>query len=81
MRVGRRDHFSVSECDASLKLLGDGCVPTFKVAGLPTKGSPRIAFVTDGLKDGETTGNGTGTLAYFDGTAWRRVSDDTTVGA
>lgn len=39
------------------------------------------AFATDGLKDGETTGNGTGVPVYFDGTNWCRCSDDTTVEA
>jgi hypothetical protein len=50
------------------------------VATLPTAGSKgRMRFVTDGRKDGEGSGAGTGTMAYDDGTAWRRVSDDSTV--
>jgi len=44
-----------------------------------TKG--RVAFASDGRKNGEGAAAGTGVLCYDDGTAWRRVSDDTTVAA
>jgi len=37
------------------------------------------AFASDGRKVGEGAGSGTGTLVYYDGNAWRRVGDDTTV--
>lgn len=30
-----------------------------------------MTYVLDGLKTGETAGNGTGALMYYDGTAWR----------
>lgn len=52
------------------------------VAQLPTPSATtrgRLRFVTNGRKNGEGAGAGTGTLAYDDGTAWRRASDDTTV--
>lgn len=59
-----------------------GAVPRFTVAGLPAAGVVgRVAFATDGRKVGEGAGSGTGVLAYDDGVAWRRTSDDTTVAA
>lgn len=39
------------------------------------------AFASDGRKVGEGGGAGTGTLVYYDGNAWRRTGDDTTVAA
>ena len=41
----------------------------------------RFAFVTDGLDDGETTGNGTGCLAVYKPAldAWRTIYDNTDV--
>lgn len=54
----------------------------FTVATLPIAGfSGRIAFATNGRKNGEGAGAGTGVQCYDDGTAWRRVSDDSTVAA
>lgn len=51
-------------------------------AGLPAPGQPgRVVFVTDGCKAGEAPGAGTGVLAYDDGGAWRRPSDDAAVSA
>lgn len=52
------------------------------VAALPAPSATfkgRLRFVTNGRKVGEGAGAGTGTLVYDDGTAWRRVADDTTV--
>lgn len=37
------------------------------------------AYASNGRKVGEGAGAGTGTMVYFDGVAWRRVADDTTV--
>lgn len=52
----------------------------YTVATLPAApGAGAVAFATDGLKDGETTGNGTGVPVCFDGTIWCRTSDDTEV--
>lgn len=39
------------------------------------------AFASNGRKVGEGAGSGTGTMVYYDGTAWRRVGDDTTIAA
>jgi hypothetical protein len=62
-------------------LVGSTAVPSYAVADLPTPGASALilAFAIDGVKVGETTGNGTGTLVYDDGVAWRRTGDDTTV--
>jgi hypothetical protein len=54
-------------------------VATYAVASLPTASVRAIAYASNGRKTGEGAGVGTGTLVYADGTAWRRVSDDSTV--
>lgn len=63
--------------------LAAGRVNSCKVADLPTTGVSNGDhwFATDGVKDGETTGNGTGCPVYFDEASgdWKRYSDDTTV--
>lgn len=38
-----------------------------------------VSYATNGLKIGETTGNGTGVLVYASGGSWYRASDDTIV--
>lgn len=66
----------------SLEIRENGALPNSTVAALPTPSATmkgRLRFVTNGRKVGEGAGAGTGTLAYDDGTAWRRVGDDTTV--
>lgn len=65
----------------TFKTLEQWQVPTFKVANLPSPTVGRIAFASNGRKSGEGAGAGTGVQVYADGTAWRRVSDDTTVAA
>jgi len=47
--------------------------------GTLTASNGSIIFVTDGLKSGESTGNGSGVPAYFSGDTWYRFSDDTAV--
>ena len=52
------------------------------ISGLPVPSTStlgRLRFVSNGRKVGEGAGAGTGTIAYDDGIAWRRVGDDTTV--
>lgn len=51
----------------------------YAVASLPAGTAGRIVFASNGRKNGEGAGAGTGVLVYADGSAWRRVSDDTTV--
>lgn len=63
----------------ALQVLGDGTQPAYNVAFLATL-KPKagtVVFATDALKVGETTGGGTGTIVYFDGSIWCRVGDDT----
>ena len=40
-----------------------------------------VAFITDGRKQGEGAGNGTGIMAYYDvaSDSWLKFSDDTAV--
>lgn len=52
-------------------------VATLPLASVATRGYLR--YVSNGRKTGEGVGAGTGVLAYNDGVAWRRVSDDSTV--
>ena len=40
-----------------------------------------FVYASNGRKVGEGVGAGTGTAVYYDGTAWRRTGDDTTVAA
>lgn len=54
--------------------------PSSVFANLPASPAAGESFlVTDGLKPGETTGNGTGVLAVYDGTNWVDVSAGTTI--
>lgn len=70
------------EVERAIQLLGEGRLPTSAVADLPDTAAPgTVVFVEDALKDGETTGNGTGTLAYKSAAGWFRVCDDTAVSA
>jgi hypothetical protein len=47
---------------------------------LPAASQPgRLRFVTNGRKDGEGVGAGTGVLAYDDGVAWRACDTSATV--
>ncbi len=55
--------------------------PVFTVATLPTGVAGDVVYVSNALKASETTGNGTGNLAFSDGTAWRRVDTGATIGA
>jgi hypothetical protein len=64
----------------TIEVRESGPTTSATVANLPTPGTAgRLRFVTNGRKVGEGVGAGTGTLAYDDGVAWRRVGDDTTV--
>lgn len=52
----------------------------FLISTLPSSAAlGGIVYVRNGLKAGETAGNGTGCPAYFDGTVWRYVRDDSVV--
>lgn len=54
------------------------------VASLPAASTDirgRIAFATNGRKNGEGAGSGTGVLVFCDGTAWRACDTGATVAA
>lgn len=63
--------------------IGDGApvAPSYTVAGLPTGSAGRIAFATNGRKNGEGSGSGTGVLVFHDGTAWRASDTGATAAA
>ena len=55
-------------------------LPTYTVSSLPTAGTAgRQAYATDGLKDGESSGNGSGVQVYDDGSNWVSVDNSNTV--
>lgn len=54
----------------------------YTVATLPTAGTTRrLAFASNGRKNGEGAGSGTGVLVFDDGVAWRAVDTGATVAA
>lgn len=55
--------------------------PNYTVAGLPTGIAGMVAFATNGRKNGEGAGAGTGVLVFNDGTAWRACDTGATVAA
>lgn len=57
-------------------------IGTYTVATLPTAGTARrLAFASNGRKNGEGAGAGTGVVVFDDGTAWRAVDTGATVAA
>lgn len=51
------------------------------VANLPTGAAGALAFASNGRKNGEGVGSGTGVLVFHDGTAWRACDTGATVAA
>lgn len=56
-------------------------LPSYTVAGLPAGAVARVAFATDGRKNGEGAGAGTGVMVFHDGAAWRACDTGATVAA
>lgn len=56
-------------------------VSSFTVAALPTGSAGMVAFASNGRKNGEGAGSGTGVLVFHDGTAWRACDTGATVAA
>lgn len=54
---------------------------SYSVAGLPTGAAGKMAFASDGRKNGEGGGAGTGVMVFHDGTAWRACDTGATVAA
>ena len=69
--VGYENHFTVPQQ-----------LPSYTVANLPAAGtSGRVAYASDGLKDGESSGNGTGVPVYDDGSNWISFDNSSVVSA
>lgn len=64
-----------------LKGLPTADTDVYTVATLPAGNVGDIAYVTDGRKNGETAGTGTGVLVFKDATAWRACDTGATVAA
>lgn len=63
--------------------IGDGApvAPSYTVAGLPAVLAGRIAYATNGRKNGEGAGVGTGVLVFSDASAWRASDTGAAVAA
>lgn len=69
--------------DHVLRLVSTGQIrlKTFTVATLPAASAGDVSFATNGRKNGEGAGLGTGVLVFYDGTAWRACDTGATVAA
>ncbi len=69
--------------DFVLRLISTGQIrlKTFTVATLPAASAGDVSFATNGRKNGEGAGLGTGVLVFYDGTAWRACDTGATVAA
>jgi hypothetical protein len=56
-------------------------MPVYTVANLPAATAGATAFASNGRKNGEGVGLGTGVLVFNDGTAWRACDTGATVAA
>lgn len=56
-------------------------LPSYTVAGLPAGSTGDIAYASNGRKNGEGAGLGTGVMVFKDGTAWRACDTGATVAA
>lgn len=64
--------------------IGDGApvAPSYTVSGLPSSPSTgQIAYASNGRKNGESGGSGTGVLVFYDGSNWRACDTGATVAA
>jgi hypothetical protein len=64
--------------------IGDGApvAPSYEVASLPTGASAgQMAYASNGRKNGEGGGSGTGVLTFYDGSEWRACDTGATVAA
>lgn len=56
-------------------------VSSYTVATLPAVGRGQIAYASNGRKNGEGAGSGTGVMVFSDATAWRACDTGATVAA
>lgn len=62
--------------------IGDGApvAPSYTVSGLPSSPSTgQIAYASNGRKNGEGGGSGTGVLVFYDGSNWKACDTGATV--
>ena len=64
-----------------VKSTGALSMPVFTVANLPAGAAGYVSFASNGRKNGEGAGLGTGVLVFHDGTAWRACDTGATVAA
>lgn len=76
-----KEVFRAEEDDAAF-VHGTPITPsTYTVATLPAGGNGRTVYVSNGRKIGEGAAAGTGVMAVYSNSQWRRVSDDAVVSA
>lgn len=77
---GQTVHVRVAGTNGTWYVAGNGGpsvgAPQFTVAQLPAGYEGATAYATNGLKVGETTGNGTGVPVYYSNSEWRVYSTD-----
>jgi hypothetical protein len=56
-------------------------LPSYTVATLPAVGAAQIAYASNGRKNGEGAGAGTGVMVFSDATHWRACDTGATVAA
>lgn len=72
--------FGTSSPGADVDVAGTFRCGMYTVGTLPSSPSEGVrAYATDGLKSGETAGNGTGVPVYYSNGSWRVYSNDTAV--
>lgn len=67
--------------DGSDAMTGPITLASYTVAGLPTVGAGKLAYASNGRKNGEGAGAGTGVMVFSDATAWRACDTGATVAA
>ncbi|MDR3461526.1 MAG: phage tail protein [Beijerinckiaceae bacterium] len=71
--------YTVDQTTGNLAIKALVSAASYTVATLPTGVNGALAFASNGLKVGETTGGGTGVIVAFSNGSWRRLSDDSVV--
>lgn len=56
--------------DGSNAMTGPLTLASYTVAALPAVGAAQVAYASDGRKNGEGAGTGTGVMVFSDASAW-----------
>jgi hypothetical protein len=72
---------AIEDAVASDGSTGPFTAATYAVADLPAVGVGQVAYASNGRKNGEGAGSGTGVLVFSDATAWRACDTGATVAA